>query len=70
VLKRTRCLLVGLLLGVGCRTWEVRAFDIPIGGDRFMAASTDLTTEEKWGVVLIVGVAIAGAVALGVAASD
>ena len=61
-------LLLLLLLATGCRTWDVRAFDVPLDGkERYMAASSDLSTDEKIGVIIIVGIAVGGAVALAVA---
>jgi hypothetical protein len=63
-------LLLLLLLATGCRTWEVNAFGVPLNGEppRHVQASSDLSTEEKLGVILIVGIAVAGAVAIAVAA--
>jgi hypothetical protein len=65
--------LLLLLLVAGCRTFEVNAFGVPLRGEpRYLSASTDdegLSTEEKLGVILLVGIAIGGAIALGAAAS-
>ena len=62
-------ILLLLLLATGCRTWDVRAFDVPLDGkERYMTASSDLTTDEKIGVIVVVGVAIGASVALAVAA--
>lgn len=64
-------LLVLLLLVTGCRTWEVNAFGVPIGKEpppRYVQASSDLTTDETIGVVVVlcamVGVGVAVALAV------
>ncbi len=58
-------LLLLLLLVAGCRTWDVRAFGVPLAGkERYMTASSDLTSEEKIGVIVILAVAIAVPVAI------
>lgn len=66
-------LLVLLLLVTGCRSWEVRAFGVPIGKEKepryVVASSDDLTTEEKLGVILILGVAVGAGVAVALAAN-
>jgi hypothetical protein len=60
-------LLLLLLLVAGCRTWDVRAFGVPLDGkERYMTASSELTSEEKIGVIVILAVAIAVPVALAV----
>jgi len=60
-------LLLLLLLVAGCRTWDVRAFGVPVDGkERYMTASSELTSEEKIGVIVILAVAIAVPVALAV----
>ncbi len=62
-------ILLLLLLAAGCRTWDVRAFDVPLDGkERYMAASSELTTDEKIGVIVVVGVAIGASVALALSA--
>ena len=65
-----RTLLLLFLLGASCRTWEVNAFGVPVGKEpRYvMAASDDLTTEEKLGVLLIVGLLVGASVAVALAA--
>lgn len=61
--------LLLLALASGCKTWDVRAFGVPVDGkERYVSASSDLTGEEKVGVIIILAVAIGGAVALAVAA--
>jgi hypothetical protein len=63
-----RRVLLLLLLATGCRTWEVRAFGVPLREEpRRVSASTDLTTEETLGVILILAVAIGGSVAVALA---
>lgn len=63
-------ILLLLLLATGCRTWDVRAFDIPLDGkERYMAASSELTTDETIGVIVVLGVAIGASVAIAVAAN-
>ena len=61
-------LLLLLLLATGCRTWDVRAFDVPLDGkERYMTASSELSTDEKVGVIIIIGVAVGASVALALA---
>ena len=64
-----RRLLILLLLVTGCRTWDVRAFGIPLGEEpRYVSANSELTSDEKVGVIVVVGVAIGASVALALAA--
>ena len=66
-----RLLILSLLfLATGCRTWDVRAFDVPLDGkERYMTASSELTTDEKVGVIVVVGVAIGASVAIALSAN-
>jgi hypothetical protein len=64
---RMRRLLLCLALLTGCRSWEVRAFDIPLNRKPQYFAGAELTSEEKWGVAVILAVAIGGAVAIALA---
>ena len=65
-----RRLLLLFLLAAGCRTWDVRAFDVPLDGkERYMTASSELTKDETIGVIVVVGVAIGASVALAMAAN-
>jgi len=63
-------LLLLLLLVTGCRTWEVNAFGVPIGEQpRYVtASSSDLSGEEKVGVIVILAVAIGAGIAVALAA--
>jgi hypothetical protein len=62
-----RLVLLLCLVG-GCRTWDVRAFDVPLNGkERYMTASSELSSEEKVGVIIILGVAIGAGVAIALA---
>ncbi|MCK6460789.1 MAG: hypothetical protein L6Q95_12965 [Planctomycetes bacterium] len=63
-------LLVLLLLATGCRTWDVNAFGVPLGEEppRHVQASSDLSGEEKLGVILILAVAVGAGVAVALAA--
>lgn len=65
-----RFLLLFLLLA-GCKTWDVRAFDIPLNGKepRYVAASSELSTEEKWGVIVVVVAAVGVGIAVAAAAN-
>jgi len=71
--KRLAALLLCFLPLAGCRTWDVRAFDIPLNGKEprpeLMSANAELSSEEKAGVILIVGVAIGASVAIALAAN-
>jgi len=71
--KRLAVLTLCLLPLAGCRTWDVRAFDIPLNGKEpraeLLSANSELSSEEKLGVLLIVGVAIGASVAIAVAAN-
>jgi hypothetical protein len=63
--------LVLILLAAGCRTWDVNAFGVPLGEQpRHVVAASDedLSTEEKLGVILLVGVAVGAGIAVAVAA--
>ncbi len=62
-------LLLLLLLITGCRTWEVNAFGVPLGEKPRVSANSELTSDEKVGVIVVVGVAIAASVAIAVAAN-
>jgi len=57
----------------GCRTWDVRAFNVPLNGKgprpELLSANSDLSGEEKAGVILIVGVAVGASVAIAMAAN-
>ena len=62
-------LLLLLLLVTGCRTWDVNAFGVPIGEKpRYVQASSDLTTDEKIGVIVVLTAAVAVGVAVALAA--
>jgi len=65
-----RRVLLLLLLVAGCRTWEVNAFGVPLGKEpppKYVQASSELTTDETIGVIVVlcamVGVGVAVAVA-------
>ncbi len=61
--------LLLLLLVTGCRTWDVNAFGVPLGEEpRHVQASSDLSGEEKLGVILILAVAVGAGVAVALAA--
>ena len=60
-------LLCGLAV-TGCRAFNVHAFGLPLAAQGSSDFSTELTGEEKAGVILLIGVAIAS-VAVGVAAA-
>jgi hypothetical protein len=63
-----RRLFLLLLLLSGCRTWEVRAFGVPLGEEpRYVTADTDLTGEEKVGVIVVLAAAVAASVAIALA---
>jgi hypothetical protein len=62
-----RRFLLLLVLLTGCRSWQVRAFDVPLNPRPQLSAGAELTTEEKWGVAVVLAVAIGGAVAIGLA---
>jgi hypothetical protein len=67
-------LLVCLLLCTGCAHWNVTGFGIPMQAtDRYQQTSSEssgkLSSEEKWGVVLILGLAIGGGIAVAAAAN-
>jgi len=67
-------LVLCLALCTGCANWNVTGFGIPLQAtDRYQARSSEdpgkLTTEEKWGVVLILGLAIGGGIAIAAAAN-
>jgi hypothetical protein len=65
-----RRLLLLVLLVTGCRTWEVNAFGVPLREEppRHVQANSDLSTEEKLGVILILAVAVGAGVAVALAA--
>ena len=64
-----RRFLLLLALVSGCKTWDTRAFGVPLDGkERYMAASSELSSEEKVGVIIILVVAIGGAIAIAAAA--
>ena len=63
--------LVLLLLVAGCRTWDVNAFGVPVGGDtepQMVSANMELTSEEKVGVIVVLAVAVGATVAIALAA--
>lgn len=63
--------LLLFLVFAGCKTWDVRAFDIPLNGKepRYVAASSELSSEEKWGVIVIVAVAVGATIAIAAASN-
>ena len=70
-------LLTLALLLPGCATWNVDAFGYHMqASDKYQTkntssggSSSQLTTEEKWGVALVLGVAIGGGIAIAAAAN-
>ena len=67
-------LLLCLLLCTGCAHWNVTGFGIPMQAtDRYQRTAAEdpgkLSSEEKWGVVLILGLAIGSGVAVAIAAN-
>jgi len=63
--RLTLLLLLALPVG-GCRSFETRVFGVPLQASE----PSSLTTEEKAGTLLIVGIAVAAAVAGTVVALD
>ena len=64
-------LLSNCLLG-GCATWNVTGFGVPMQAtSKFQTVddSKSMSTEEKWGVVLIIGVAVGAGIAIAAAGS-
>jgi hypothetical protein len=66
--RRLAILLVALSLG-GCRSFNVDAFGVPLTAGGSGSMSSELTGEEKAGVILLVGVVVAS-IAVGVAAAN
>ena len=56
--------LIGLVLLNGCASWNISAFGVPMqASDKYAEENTHgLSKEETWGVILILGLAIGGAV--------
>jgi hypothetical protein len=57
-------LCIGLVLLTGCASWNISAFGVPMqASDKYAEENTHgLSAEETWGVILILGLAIGGAV--------
>ena len=56
----------------GCNSWNVDAFGYHMqASDKYQTSSDSksMSTEEKWGVVLVLGVAIGAGIAIAVAAN-
>jgi hypothetical protein len=68
-MKRRLAILLCALALSGCRSFKVNAFGVPLNATAKESMSSDLTTEEKLGVLLLVGIAVAG-IAVGVAAAN
>ena len=61
-------LLLLLALVTGCKTWDVRAFDVPLNQEqRHLAAAAELSSEEKVGVLVVLAVAVGVGVAIALA---
>lgn len=69
-----KSLVLCLALLTGCASWNVDAFGYHMqASDKYQtssgSSSTKLSTEEKWGVVLVLGVAIGAGIAIAAAAN-
>ncbi|MHC4452719.1 MAG: hypothetical protein ACYS0E_21690 [Planctomycetota bacterium] len=69
-----KSLVLCLALLGGCNSWNVDAFGYHMqASDKYQTKSTSgsssMSTEEKWGVVLILGVAIGAGIAVAAAAN-
>ena len=65
--------VLALALLTGCAHWNVTGFGVPLqASDRYQRQEDtgQLTTEEKWGTILLLGVAIGGSIAVGIAAAN
>jgi len=65
--------VLALALLTGCAHWNVTGFGVPLqASDRYQRHEDPgkLTTEEKWGTILLLSLAVGGSIAVGVAASN
>jgi len=68
-----RSLVLSLALLTGCAHWNVNAFGVSMQAtSRYQTVEQEeqLTTEEKWGVILLLAVAIGGGIAIGATATN
>ncbi|MHC4407945.1 MAG: hypothetical protein ACYS0E_02135 [Planctomycetota bacterium] len=67
-----KSLVLCLALLTGCASWNVDAFGYHMqASDKYQTSSDSksMSTEEKWGVVLVLGVAIGAGIAVAAAAN-
>jgi hypothetical protein len=60
--RRLALLALAILPCTGCRTFDIHAFGQPLNATTPEWEGIELTTEEKLGVALIVGLAVGGIV--------